>query len=99
MFSPLFRGHKMHLLALLGLFSDRNDVFRYLSSTSTSQIPSGGFRLSDGGRGGGGSHPDPENRGRSSLKKNFFGPFGPQLGLKIRALPLDPPLIPTLSKI
>ena len=31
--------------------------------------------------GGGGSHPDPEIRGRPSLKKNFFRP---QFGLKIR---------------
>ena len=31
----------------------------------------------------GGSHPDPEIRGERS-PKNFFGPFGPQFGLKIR---------------
>ena len=97
MFSPLFRGHKMHLLALLGLFSDRNDVFRYPFIYFNYSNPQ--WRIQTFRWGGGGSHPDPENRGRSSLKKNFFGPFGPQLGLKIWALPLDPPLIPTLSKI
>ena len=61
--------------------------FVILSSTSTSQIPSGEFRPSDkggGGGGGGGSHPDPEKRGRPSLQKKFFWSFGPQFGLKIR---------------
>ena len=48
--------------------------------------------------GGGGSHPDPEIRGRSGLKKIFFQPFRPQFGPKIRgerasrAPSLDPPL-------
>ena len=50
----------------------------------------------------GGSHLDPEIRGGGGrrLKKNFFRPFGPQFGLKIRggggswASPLDPPLMP-----
>ena len=40
-------------------------------------------------------HPDPEIRGRRS-QKNFFRPFGPQFGLKIRApraRPLNPPLM------
>ena len=32
---------------------------------------------------GGGSHPDPEIMGERS-PKIFFGPFGPQFGLKIR---------------
>ena len=39
-------------------------------------------------------HPDCEIRG-GGLKKKFFLPFGPQIGLKIRdgrAPPLDPPL-------
>ena len=36
-----------------------------------------------GGRGGGG-HPDPEIRGRPGLKKNFFRPFRPQFGQKMR---------------
>ena len=52
-------------------------------------------RPSDKGRGGG--HPDPEMGGRRS-QKNFFRPFGPQFGLKIRAPrtpPLDPPLMNT----
>ena len=39
--------------------------------------------------GGGGSHPDPEIRGDQS-PKNFFQPFGPQFGLKIRGC-LSPP--------
>ena len=50
-------------------------------------------------RGGGGAgHPDPEIRGVGGTrsKKNFFRPFGPHFGLKIRgggrAPPLDPPL-------
>ena len=76
MFSPLFRGHKMHLLALLGLFSDRNDVFRYLSSTSTSQIPSGGFRLSDGGGGGGAVIQTLRIGGGPVSKKIFLVPSG-----------------------
>ena len=29
MFSRLFHSHKMHLLALLGLFTDRNDKIPY----------------------------------------------------------------------
>ena len=33
---------------------------------------------------GGGGHPDPEIRGRVTVSKKFFQPFGPQLGLKIR---------------
>ena len=28
----------------------------------------------------GGGHPDPEIRGESGLKKNFFGPSGPSPG-------------------
>ena len=41
--------------------------------------------LQMGGGGGRGKpgHPDPEIGGRRS-QKNFFGPFGPQFGLKIR---------------
>ena len=34
-------------------------------------------------RGGGSGHPDPEIRGEQSTK-NFFRPFGPPFGLKIR---------------
>ena len=44
---------------------------------------SGGFSFQI--RAGGGGHPDPEIRG--GLKKNFFWPFGPQFGLKIRGGP------------
>ena len=33
--------------------------------------------------GGGGGDPDPEIEG-SGFKKNFFRPFGPQFGLKLR---------------
>ena len=61
---------------------------------------SGGSRPSDkGGRGWGAGHPDTEIRGGPQSQKNFFRPFGPQFGLKIRGgaraprtLPLDPPL-------
>ena len=48
-------------------------------------------------KGWGGSHPDPEIRGRSS-PKIFFQPFRPQLGLQnkeglgLQTPPLDPPL-------
>ena len=43
-------------------------------------------------RQGGPGHPDPEIRrwGARSLKQNFFRPFGPQFGLKIRGLPGPP---------
>ena len=38
-------------------------------------------------RGGGGEgHPDPEIRGEPGLQKNFFRPFRPQFGLKIRGV-------------
>jgi len=40
-----------------------------------------GCRLSD--KGGGPGHPDPEIRGARS-PKNFFRPFRPHFGLKIR---------------
>ena len=43
----------------------------------------GGSRPLDRG-GGGGSHIDPEIRGGPGLQKNFFRPFGPHFGLKIR---------------
>ena len=49
------------------------------------------LRIGVGGGGGGGAgHPDPEIEG--GLKKNFFQPFGPQFGLKIREVlgPLGP---------
>ena len=58
---------------------------------------SGGSRPSDnGGGGGGGRDPDPEIRGGGGgggLHKQFFRPFGPQFGLKLRgggALPWIP---------
>ena len=47
----------------------------------------------------GGSRPLVKGRGRGvgrRSQKNFFGPFGPQFGLKIKVgqtPPLDPPLI------
>ena len=45
----------------------------------------------EGEGGGGSSHPDPGIKG-GCLKKNFFRPFGPQFGVKIRGdPPLDPP--------
>ena len=37
-----------------------------------------------GGGGGGVGHPDPEMMGGPMLKKIFFRPVRPQLGLKIR---------------
>ena len=40
-------------------------------------------QIRQGGRGVGGGHPDPQIRGVGSPKK-FFGPSGPQFGLKIR---------------
>ena len=36
---------------------------------------------------GGPGHPDPEIRGGGQSPKNFFQPFGPQFGLKIRVGP------------
>ena len=53
---------------------------------------------------GGGGHPDPEIRGRGTVSKKNFQPFGHQLGLKIRgsgphAPPLDPPLLCPTSGI
>ena len=42
------------------------------------------------GGGGGGGHPE----GGASLPKNFFWPFGPQFGLKIRAGQAGPPGMP-----
>ena len=56
-----------------------------------------------------GGHPDPEIRGGGGggggqSSRNFFWPFGPQFGLKIRggrqasaAPPLDPPLFLLIS--
>ena len=39
-FSRRFDSHKMHLLALLGLFTDRNDSFHYpFIYFKTSEIP------------------------------------------------------------
>ena len=39
--------------------------------------------MADPGAEGGGGDPDPEIEG-SGFKKNFFRPFGPQFGLKLR---------------
>ena len=44
---------------------------------------SGGSKPSDKGWGGRAGHPDHEMMGGSMLKKNFFRPVRPQLGLKI----------------
>ena len=44
-----------------------------------------------GGGEGGGDHPDPEIRGGAVSSKNFFRPFGPQFGLKIRGCSAPPP--------
>ena len=43
-----------------------------------------------GGGEGSEGHPDPEKRGGGGLKKEFFRPFGPQFGLKIRGVPSPP---------
>ena len=40
--------------------------------------------LEMGGGGGGSGHPDLKMRGEPSLETNFFLPFGPQFGLRIR---------------
>ena len=53
------------------------------------------FQITGGGGGGGGRDPDPEIRGGAvgGLHKQFFRPFGPQFGLKLRgggALPWIP---------
>ena len=40
MFSRLFHSHKMHLLALLGLFTDQNDIFPYPSIYFVKSLPS-----------------------------------------------------------
>ena len=65
---------------------------------------SGGSRPSNKEGGGGDGepdHPDPDIKwGGGSLQKNFFRPFGPEIGLKIRgarAPPLDPPLLFTIT--
>ena len=51
------------------------------------------------GGGGEASYPDPEIRGAVS-EKIFFGPFGPQFGLKIRGWhPGNPPESATEDKI
>ena len=51
-------------------------------------------------RGWGSGHPDPEIRGEQ-FTKNFFRPFGPPFGLKIRGgggrAPLAPPIDPPLG--
>ena len=43
------------------------------------------------GGGGGGGHPDPEIRGGPASQKNFFWPFRPHFGLKIRGGGPAPP--------
>ena len=55
------------------------------------------LEIRGGGRWGSG-HPDPEIRGEQSTK-NFFRPFGPPFGLKIRGArpPLAPPIDPPLE--
>ena len=40
------------------------------------------LQIRGGGEGGG--HPDPEIRGGPGLQKNFFRPFGPHFGRRIR---------------
>ena len=51
-------------------------VMHFTFQASIACVDSDGSRASDGGRGGGGGHPDPEIRGGGGLKKNFFGPSG-----------------------
>ena len=45
-------------------------------------------------QGRGGSHPDPEKRGKVGLKKNCFQPFRPQFGLRIKGGPRPPGPLP-----
>ena len=51
---------------------------------NTNTVNNGGSTPSDRG-GGGGGNSDPEIREGPVSPKNFFRPFGPQFGLKIRA--------------
>ena len=62
-----------------GKFTD-GECMRKLKGINTD---SGRSRPSDGGRGGGNGHPDPEIR-RGAISKKIFRPFGPQFGLSIR---------------
>ena len=56
-----------------------------------------GSRSSDKvGSGGGSGHPDPEIRGGGWSQKNFFPPFGPKFGLKIRGEPGSPWPLPCI---
>ena len=48
------------------------------------------LQIRGGGGGGRGGHPDPEKGRGPSLKKTFFRPFGPQLGLKLGGGPGPP---------
>ena len=50
------------------------------------------------GGGGGGSHPDPEIRGGSGLKKKIFPPFGPLFGLKLTGRPGSPGSLPWIRQ-
>lgn len=59
-------------------FMKEVDSFLLIKEIKTS----GGSRPSDRGAWGGG-HPDPEIRGRSGLKNQFFGPSSLSLPLKV----------------
>ena len=74
----MFSGYELSLFLQIffkkGVHTHRVAFCLFFSSRS---------RPSDRGGGGSrGSHLDPEIRG--GLQKNFFQPFGPQFGLKIR---------------
>ena len=66
----------------------------WLINKDTNTVNNGGPHLQIGG---GGGNSDPEIREGRVSPKNFFRPFGPQFGLKIRAggggrAPQAPPL-------
>ena len=63
--------------------------------TANLAVPDADREIRGWGTGGWSSTPlDKCGRGCWSPKKNFFRPFGPQLGPKIRVAPrLDPPLL------
>ena len=71
-------------------------------AASKVEINSDGSRPSDKGEPG---HPDPEKKvGGGGSQKNFFQPFGPQFGLKIRGWggersPWNPPMDLPLIKV
>ena len=71
MFSQLFHHHKMHLLALLGLFTDRNDGFRYpfILQLVKSPVVDSDLQI----RGGGwGQSSRPSEKGEAQSQEKIF---------------------------